>query len=213
MASPTQWTWVWVNSGSLWWTGRPGVLQSMGSQTVRHDWATEMNWWIIWGWWKSSDSDSVGLGWRPKILLFLQFSWSWQCLLVFKPTSSALLLSQSLYSIHCVSLPVFSIMVNGITIHITAQLETWAANFLFFTPAKLTSNTTDCYVVFVSWIQSIISIPIILVRYFSTFLWTMRRFLTNLCSTFSVQTVVRHRLNQDIGLHFKIYNDASLPTK
>ena len=35
-------TWVWVNSGSWWWTGRPGVLQSMGSQGVRHDWATEL---------------------------------------------------------------------------------------------------------------------------------------------------------------------------
>ena len=43
MASPTQWTWVWVNFGSWWWTGRPGVLQSMGSQRVRHDWATELN--------------------------------------------------------------------------------------------------------------------------------------------------------------------------
>ena len=43
MASPTQWTWVWVNSGSWWWTGRPGVLQSMGLQRVRHDWATELN--------------------------------------------------------------------------------------------------------------------------------------------------------------------------
>ena len=44
MASLTRWTWVWVNSGSWWWTGRPGVLQFMGSQTVRHDWATELNW-------------------------------------------------------------------------------------------------------------------------------------------------------------------------
>ena len=44
MASPTQWTWVWVNSGSWWWTERPGVLQSMGSQRVRHDWAIELNW-------------------------------------------------------------------------------------------------------------------------------------------------------------------------
>ena len=44
MASPTQWTWVWVNSGSWRWTGKPGVLQSMGSQRVRHDWATELNW-------------------------------------------------------------------------------------------------------------------------------------------------------------------------
>ena len=44
MASPTQWTWVWVNSGSWWWTGRPGVLRFMGSQRVGHDWATELNW-------------------------------------------------------------------------------------------------------------------------------------------------------------------------
>ena len=44
MASPTRLTWVWVNSGSWWWTGRPGRLQSMGSQRVGHDWATELNW-------------------------------------------------------------------------------------------------------------------------------------------------------------------------
>ena len=43
-ASPTQWTWVRVNSRSWWWTGRPGMLQSMESQRVRHDWATELNW-------------------------------------------------------------------------------------------------------------------------------------------------------------------------
>ena len=36
--------WVWVNSGSWWWTGRPGVLRFMGSQRVRHDWVTELNW-------------------------------------------------------------------------------------------------------------------------------------------------------------------------
>ena len=44
MASPTQWTWVWASSGSWWWTGKPGVLQSMGSQRVRHDWVTELKW-------------------------------------------------------------------------------------------------------------------------------------------------------------------------
>ena len=44
MASLTRWTWLWVSSGSWWWTGRPGVLQSMGSQRVRYDWATEPNW-------------------------------------------------------------------------------------------------------------------------------------------------------------------------
>ena len=41
MASLTQWTWVWASSGNWWWTGRPGVLQSMGSQRVRHDWGTD----------------------------------------------------------------------------------------------------------------------------------------------------------------------------
>ena len=44
MASLTRWTWVWVNSRSWWWTGRPGVLQFMGSQRVGHDWTTGLNW-------------------------------------------------------------------------------------------------------------------------------------------------------------------------
>ena len=44
IASLTQWAWVSVNSGSWWWTGRPGVLQFMGWQRVWHDWATELNW-------------------------------------------------------------------------------------------------------------------------------------------------------------------------
>ena len=42
MASLTQWTWVWASSGSWWWTGKPGMLQSMRLQTVRHDWVTEL---------------------------------------------------------------------------------------------------------------------------------------------------------------------------
>ena len=45
MASPTQWTWVWVNSWSWWWIGRPDVLWFMGSQKVGHDWATELTDW------------------------------------------------------------------------------------------------------------------------------------------------------------------------
>ena len=44
MASPTWWTWVWVNSMSWWWTGRSGMLQFMGSQRVGHDWVPERNW-------------------------------------------------------------------------------------------------------------------------------------------------------------------------
>ena len=44
MASLTRWMWVWVNSGSWWWTGRPGMLRLMGSQRVGHDWATDLIW-------------------------------------------------------------------------------------------------------------------------------------------------------------------------
>ena len=44
MASPMWWTWVWVNFGSWWWTGKPGELLSMGSQRVTHNWTTEWNW-------------------------------------------------------------------------------------------------------------------------------------------------------------------------
>ena len=58
MASLTQWTRVWVDSGSWWWTGRPGILWSMGSRRVGHDWVTELNWTELnntcfkgsWGW-------------------------------------------------------------------------------------------------------------------------------------------------------------------
>ena len=48
LASLTQWTWVWVNSGSWWWTGRPDVLQFMGSQRIKHNWAAELNWGLEW---------------------------------------------------------------------------------------------------------------------------------------------------------------------
>ena len=51
----TRWTWVWESSGSWWWTRKPGVLQSMGSQRVGHDWATELNW----------DLSAVPLPWEP----------------------------------------------------------------------------------------------------------------------------------------------------
>ena len=47
MASPTQWTWVWVDSSSWWWTERPGVLQFMGLQRVRHNWATELTFYMV----------------------------------------------------------------------------------------------------------------------------------------------------------------------
>ena len=46
-ASPTRWTWVWASSGSSWRTGKPAMLQSMGSQRVSHDWVSELNWCIF----------------------------------------------------------------------------------------------------------------------------------------------------------------------
>ena len=54
MALLTRWMWVWVISGSWWWTGRPVVLGFMGSQRVGHDWATELNWSLVL-WWESID--------------------------------------------------------------------------------------------------------------------------------------------------------------
>jgi len=47
MAPPTQWTWVWMDARSWWWTGRPGMLWFMGSQRVRHDWTTKLNWTML----------------------------------------------------------------------------------------------------------------------------------------------------------------------
>ena len=47
MASPTWWTWVGASFRSWWWTGKTGVLQSMGSQKVGHDWATKLNWTVV----------------------------------------------------------------------------------------------------------------------------------------------------------------------
>ena len=79
VASPTQRTWVWVNSG--WWTGRPGMLQFMGSQRVGHNWATELNWtelnwielidgWRTWGrfYWVESELSCWEAIWELSLL-------------------------------------------------------------------------------------------------------------------------------------------------
>ena len=69
MVSPTQWTWVWVN-WSWWWTGRPGVLQFMGSQRVGHNWATELNWTE---WWRKATYTTTRLLCQFYTFIFLQF--------------------------------------------------------------------------------------------------------------------------------------------
>ena len=66
MASPTQGTWVWVDSRSWWWTGRPGVLQSMESQRVRHDWVTKLNWTEL-----KVEFREWHVKWDPEVVLIL----------------------------------------------------------------------------------------------------------------------------------------------
>ena len=68
MASMTRWTWVWVNSGSWWWTGRPGVLWFMGSQRVGHDWVTD----LIWSGENMNSYDNL----MVKIIYLLQCYWN-----------------------------------------------------------------------------------------------------------------------------------------
>ena len=75
MASLTRWTWVWVNSWSWWWTGKPGMLQSLGSQRVRHDWVTGLNWTrqilhicSTWNWTQHWECQ-VARGWGSSVFL------------------------------------------------------------------------------------------------------------------------------------------------
>ena len=84
MASPTQWTWVWVDSGSWWWTGKPGVLQSMVSQRVGLKWATEPNCSLL----KNGKTGSEGELWHffysnlPKLVHYSGF-WNSSFTLIF----------------------------------------------------------------------------------------------------------------------------------
>ena len=71
MASLTQWTWVWVDSGSWWWIGRPGVLRFMASQRIRHDFATELNWTELLG---RKVMTNLGSIWKVETLLCPQRS-------------------------------------------------------------------------------------------------------------------------------------------
>ena len=68
----TQWTWVWASSRSWWWTGKPGMLQFMGSQRVKHDWVTELNCWAN----MQKTSRYICFSWDHKNS---QFSWESQC--------------------------------------------------------------------------------------------------------------------------------------
>jgi len=64
-ASLTSWTWVWAGSRRWWWTGKTGMLQSMGSQRVRHDWVTELNWQWLKPWAPNAGCQGSILGQGP----------------------------------------------------------------------------------------------------------------------------------------------------
>ena len=66
MASPTWWTWVWASSGNWWWTGKPGVLQSMGLQRTGHDWMIELNWEARWNQYKHKKNWLAHVTWKSK---------------------------------------------------------------------------------------------------------------------------------------------------
>ena len=71
---PTWWTWVWVSSGSWWWTGKPGMLQSMGLQSVRYDWVTELNWRTI----KSEIAKIEEIKWYRTGKYSITKPWQWE---------------------------------------------------------------------------------------------------------------------------------------
>ena len=77
MASPTQWTWVWVDSGNWWWTRRPGMLQSMGSQRVGQDWETDLNWTDEEKEGRSREENALRQSYHRKKSLFWWKSLSW----------------------------------------------------------------------------------------------------------------------------------------
>ena len=81
LASLVWWTWVWVNSGRWWWTGRPGVLRCMGSQRVGHDWATELNcvFWLF-----QLESKIVILMYSSCLFTFFHLSFSQMLVFFFK---------------------------------------------------------------------------------------------------------------------------------
>ena len=83
MVSLTQWAWVWVDSRSWWWTGRPGVLWFMGSQKVRHAWVIELNW-ILSGTVNSSEHTFLCIWLILKISLKQIIKSAWSYTAIFK---------------------------------------------------------------------------------------------------------------------------------
>ena len=134
MASPTRWAWVWVNSGSWWWTRRPGVLRFMGSQRVGHNWATELNWafWVfnIYGtpetmvfpfWLVGTGTIPCLVPLRGLFLLILLSTFSWACKVPSHTLSGCLSVESSVGSL-CRSLEL-SVQLSHLWSHVLKTLD------------------------------------------------------------------------------------------
>ena len=119
MASLTRWTWVWVNSGSWWWTGRPGVLQFMGPQTVGHDWETELNWCLL----KHVSFYIFGF-----LVHFQRYNSTQNVVLLLKN-----MLLKVVYSVHAVLGYIYMNTLSFIHSSVTKYLNIFFAILLFFT--------------------------------------------------------------------------------
>ena len=84
MASETWWTWVLVSSGSWWWTGKPGMLQSMELQRVRHDWVTELNWTEMAFWWVCLDLFGTQDSGLLSLIYFCPIFFKWNSMIIFE---------------------------------------------------------------------------------------------------------------------------------
>ena len=135
MASLNRWMWVWINSRSWWWTGRPGMLQFMGLQRVRHDWVTELNWTGLMG------PDAM-------ILVFWMLSFKPTFLLSSFTFIMRLFSSSSLSAIRVVSSAYLRLLIFPPTILIPACASSSPALQPWHTP-------------FLIWNQSVVPCPVL----------------------------------------------------
>ena len=162
MASLTQWTWVWVNSGTRWWTGRPGVLWFMGSRRVAHDWMTDLTDWLN--------------GTRCHDLSFLNFAFS---SIFFSPSSSTfikrLFSSFLLSSIRVVSSQYLRLLIFLPAILFPAYTSSSPAVLMMYSIHKLNKqgdNIQPWCIPSPIWNQSVVLFPVLTVAS-----WLAYRFL------------------------------------
>ena len=160
MASLTQWRWVWVNSGSWWWIGGPGMLWSMGSWRVGHEWATELNW-----------TDRTGCHDLSFLKAELKSAFSLFSFTFIK----RLFNSSSISSIRVVSSAYLRLLIFVLEILIPAYASSSLAFHMMYSAYKLNKqgdNIQPCHTPFPIWNQSVVPCPVLTVTS-----WPAYRFL------------------------------------